>query len=62
MKLFRLSKTDLNEVEQIPFKLEKNIQDLVEKNTESVFNLKFIQSVEDKFIEHKDEILTMKNV
>jgi len=44
MKLFRLSKTDLNEVEQIPFKLEKNIQDLVEKNTESVFNLKFIQS------------------
>ena len=62
MKLFRLSKTDLNEVEQIPFKLEKNIQDLVEKNTESVFNLKFIQSVENKFIEHKDEILTMKNV
>lgn len=44
MKLFRLNKTNLNEVEQIPFKLEKNIQSLVEVNVESVFNLKFIQS------------------
>ena len=44
MKLFRLNKTTLNEVEQIPFKLERDIQNLVEVNTESVFNLKFIQS------------------
>lgn len=44
MKLFRLNKTNLNEVEQIPFKLEKDIQSLVEVNVESVFNLKFIQS------------------
>ena len=44
MKLFRLNKTNLNEVEQIPFKLEKDIQSLIEVNTESVFNLKFIQS------------------
>lgn len=44
MKLFKLNKTNLNEVEQIPFKLEKDIQSLVEVNTESVFNLKFIQS------------------
>lgn len=44
MKLFRLNKTNLNEVEQIPFKLERDIQNLVEFNTESVFNLKFIQS------------------
>ena len=44
MKLFRLNKTNLNEVEQIPFKLERDIQNLVEVNTESVFNLKFIQS------------------
>jgi len=35
---------NLNEVEQIPFKLEKDIQSLIEVNTESVFNLKFIQS------------------
>ena len=39
MKLFRLNKTNLNEVEQIPFKLEKDIQSLVEVNVESVFNL-----------------------
>ena len=44
MKLFRLNKTNLNEVEQIPFKLEKDIQSLVEVNVESVFNLKFIHS------------------
>jgi len=44
MKLFKLNKTNLNEVEQIPFKLEKDIQSLVEVNVESVFNLKFIQS------------------
>ena len=37
MKLFRLNKTNLNEVEQVPFKLEKNIQSLVEGNVESKF-------------------------
>jgi len=44
VKLFRLNKTNLNEVEQIPFKLEKDIQSLVEGNVESIFNLKFIQT------------------
>lgn len=44
MKVFTLNKTNLNEVEQLPFKLERDIQNLVEVNTESVFNLKFIQS------------------
>ena len=44
MKLFGLNKTNLNEVEQIPFKLEKNIQSLVESNVESLFNLRFIQT------------------
>lgn len=44
MKVFTLNKTSLNEVEQLPFKLERDIQNLVEVNTESVFNLKFIQS------------------
>jgi hypothetical protein len=39
MKVFNLNKTDLNEVEQLPFKLERDIQNLVEVNTESVFNL-----------------------
>lgn len=44
MKLFIENKTILNEVEQTSFKLEKDIQSLVEKNTENVFNLKFIKS------------------
>jgi len=44
MKLFRLNKSNLNEVEQVPFKLEKDIQSLVEGNVESIFNLKFIQT------------------
>lgn len=44
MKVFTLNKTNLDEVEQLPFKLERDIQNLVEVNTESVFNLKFIQS------------------
>ena len=42
MKVFRLNKTKLNEVEKVPFKLEKDIQSLVEGNVESIFNLKFI--------------------
>ena len=34
MKVFKLSnKSNLHEVDQLSFKLEKNIQDLVEKNT-----------------------------
>ena len=44
MKLFIENKTLLNEVEQTSFKLEKDIQSLVEKNTENVFNLKLIKS------------------
>ena len=44
MKLFGLNKSNLNEVKEIPFKLEKDIQSLVENNVESLFNLKFIQT------------------
>lgn len=44
MKVFRLNKTNLNEEEQIPFKLEKDIQSLVEDNTDTIFNLRFIQT------------------
>ena len=44
MKLFNQKKGSVDEVKQVPFKLERDIQDLVEKNTESIFNLLFIQS------------------
>lgn len=44
MKLYNLKNNTVKEVEQSPFKLEKDIQNLVEKNTNSIFNLLFIQS------------------
>ena len=44
MKLFNQKKGSVDEVKQVPFKLERDIQDLVEKNTNSIFNLLFIQS------------------
>lgn len=44
MKLFRLLKSSLNEVEQVPFQKEKDIQSLVESNTDTLFNLRFIQT------------------
>ena len=44
MKLFNQKKDSVDEVKQVPFKLERDIQNLVEKNTESIFNLLFIQS------------------
>ena len=44
MKLFNVKNNKIEEVEQKPFKLEKEIQSLVESNTESIFNLKFVQT------------------
>jgi len=44
MELYNLKKDKLEEVSLIPFKLEKDIQALVEKNTESIFELEFIES------------------
>ena len=44
MKLYNFKNEKVSEVNQIPFKLEKEIQSLVEKNTESIFDLLFVQS------------------
>tara|TARA_B110000858_G_C17636458_1_gene395971 strand:- start:20 stop:187 length:168 start_codon:yes stop_codon:yes gene_type:complete len=44
MKLFDLKNNQVKEVGQTQFKLERDIQDLVEKNTNSIFNLLFIKS------------------
>lgn len=44
MELYNLNKEKLEEVRLVPFKLEKDIQSLVEKNTESIFELEFIES------------------
>ena len=44
MKLFKVSNSILKEVGRTNFKLEKEIQLLIEKNMKSVFNLEFIAS------------------
>jgi predicted transport protein len=44
MELYNLNKENLEEVNLVPFRLEKDIQGLVEKNTESIFELDFIES------------------
>lgn len=44
MELYNLNKGNLEEVRLVPFKLEKDIQGLVEKNTESIFEFEFIES------------------
>ena len=44
MELYNLNKYKLEEVRLVPFKLEKEIQELVEKNTESIFELEFIET------------------
>mgnify|MGYP001199986170 FL=1 len=44
MELYNLNNNNLEEVNLIPFKLERDIQALVEKNTESIFELEFIES------------------
>ena len=44
MELYNLNKDNLEEVSLVPFKLEKDIQALVEKNTESIFEFEFIET------------------
>lgn len=44
MELYQLNKTKLEEVKNIPFKLEKDIQSLVEANLDVLFGLEFIKS------------------
>ena len=45
MELFNLKNDKIEEVELKPFKPEREIQSLIEKNTEILFNLEFIASV-----------------
>ena len=44
MNVFNLKNKSVESVEIKPFKLEKEIQDLVENNTKSIFQLEFIYS------------------
>jgi predicted transport protein len=44
MDLYKLNKTKLEEVKNVPFKLEKDIQSLVEDNLQSLFGLEFVKT------------------
>ena len=44
MKLFNINKDALDEIDGVPFQLEKDIQRLIEKNVNAIFGLTFIQS------------------
>lgn len=44
MDLYKLQKNSLSEVKNIPFKLEKDIQKLVETNLSTLFELEFVKS------------------
>jgi predicted transport protein len=44
MKLFNINNKNLDFVKENPFKKEREIQSLIEKNIENIFNLEFIKS------------------
>lgn len=44
MKLFDITNKKVEEVEQLTFKLERDIQNLIEPNVETFFGLKFVKS------------------
>jgi predicted transport protein len=44
MDLYKLNKTKIEEIKNVPFKLEKNIQSLVEDNLEVLFGLEFVKT------------------
>ncbi|AZQ59862.1 hypothetical protein EJ994_14040 [Maribacter sp. MJ134] len=44
MNLYQLQKNELKEIKNIPFKLEKDIQKLVENNLSALFGLEFVKS------------------
>ena len=44
MEVYELKKNQAKSLNLVPFKLEKDIQELVEKNTESFFNVEFIKT------------------
>lgn len=44
MSLFKLESKRLKQIQEVPFRLESDMQEVVEKNLEKVFNLKFVYS------------------
>ena len=44
MKLFKIEDNKLSHIQTTPFKLERDIQILVEENVEELFDLEFVKS------------------
>ena len=44
MGLYKITKNKLESIERDPFKLEKEIQSVVESNVETLFGLEFVKS------------------
>jgi len=44
MKIFALNNDRLKSISSIDFKIEKDIQNLIEKNLEELFHLQFVKS------------------
>ena len=44
MELYNIKKNKVSQIETTPFNLEKDIQKLVEDNTQEIFNLDFVSS------------------
>lgn len=59
IKLFRIDKNKANEIGLTDITLEKHIQDIIEKNLESFFNIRFIKSEHFTGKKHKGRIDTL---
>ena len=44
MPVFKINNTKLSEVKNVSFPLEKELQDITEKNLDNIFNLEFVSS------------------
>lgn len=59
MPLFTISSKRLAPVEQINFQVEKNLQELIEKNLQTVFNCRFVASEYPTGAQHSGRIDTL---
>ena len=44
MKLFKIKNENIEQIKNDPFKLERDIQDVVEKNVNTLFDVEFVKS------------------
>ncbi|PKP57271.1 hypothetical protein CVT91_11030 [Candidatus Atribacteria bacterium HGW-Atribacteria-1] len=44
MPVFKINNLKLSEVKNVSFPLEKDLQDITEKNLDNIFNLEFVSS------------------